>query len=172
MYIPLKKLRIMVKSMDVFTKEQRSKIMSSIRSKETKLEKMIRKELWSRGIRYRKNVTGLFGSPDIAIKKYKVAIFIDSCFWHGCPIHYRRPCSNTDFWDKKIRKNILRDNIVTDYYIQNGWIILRFWEHDVKKNSSRIADEIIKMIRKRHSRKQRYNIWIKRLDGNEDNFVH
>jgi DNA mismatch endonuclease (patch repair protein) len=132
--------------MDVHTKEQRSKNMSAIRSKETKLEIMVRKELWKRGIRYRKNVRDLFGNPDIAIKKYKLAVFLDSCFWHCCPIHFRKPSSNTDFWDKKLRRNIIRDKEVTEYYARKGWAILRFWEHEVKDNMSGITDEIINYI--------------------------
>ena len=140
--------------MDTHTKEQRSKNMSAIRSKETKMERMVRKELWSKGIRYRKNVNGLFGHPDIAIKKYKIAVFLDSCFWHCCPLHFKRPSTNTEYWDKKIRKNILRDNEVTEYYLQKGWLVLRFWEHDVKEDPARIAEEIIKMIRKVQKRKK------------------
>jgi len=116
---------------DKITLEQRRKTMQSIRS-QSKLENEVSKLLWKEGYRFRKNVKTLFGTPDISIKKYKVVIFIDSCFWHVCEIHGHLPKTNSDFWEKKLRKNQERDMKVSTYYKENGWHILRVWEHEIK----------------------------------------
>jgi DNA mismatch endonuclease (patch repair protein) len=136
--------------MDVLTPEQRSKCMSHIRSSDTKPEVFFRKALWKWGIRYWKNVKKLFGKPDIAIKKYKLVIFIDGDFWHGNDWKERHFSSQeellnsySDFWQKKIRRNIERDKEVNEYYQTNSWIILRFWTTDIKNN---LNDCIIKTI--------------------------
>jgi DNA mismatch endonuclease (patch repair protein) len=129
--------------MDVLTPEQRSKCMSHIRSSDTKPEVFFRKALWKWGIRYRKNVKNLFGKPDIAIKKYKLVIFIDGDFWHGNDWKERHFSSQEEllasysgFWQKKIRRNIERDKEVNGYYQANNWTILRFWATDIKKDLS------------------------------------
>ncbi len=103
---------------DVLTKEQRRKNMQAIKSK-SKLEDKVTKELWRRGYRFRKNTRNLFGKPDISIKKYKVVIFIDSCFWHSCPIHGNSPKTNSEFWIKKLNRNRERDEEVNRYYFAN-----------------------------------------------------
>lgn len=118
--------------MDNLTKEQRKKNMSAIRSKETKIELLVSKALWKQGIRFRKNVCNMYGKPDIAIKKYKIVLFLDSCFWHKCPEHYKKPKSNNEYWDKKIARNVVRDEEVNKYYEKQGWYVLRVWEHDFK----------------------------------------
>lgn len=123
--------------MDNLTREQRQKNMRAIKSKETKIEILVCKTLWNNGIRYRKNVKTLPGKPDIAIKKYKIAIFLDSCFWHKCPVHYKRPKSNNEYWDKKIERNVQRDKEVNCYYLEHGWHILRIWEHQLKHKEER-----------------------------------
>lgn len=133
--------------MDNLTKEQRRKNMQAIKSK-SKLEDLVTKELWKRGIRFRKNVKELFGKPDIAIKKYKVVVFIDSCFWHVCPIHGNVPKSNEAYWGKKLERNQKRDIEVTKYYIENGWRILRIWEHEIKEDINSVLDKIVDTIQK------------------------
>ncbi|WP_261134881.1 very short patch repair endonuclease [Bacillus sp. Marseille-Q3570] len=133
---------------DHLTKKQRSKNMKSVKSSGSKLENSITKALWGKGFRFRKNVNNLFGKPDIAIKKYKIVIFIDSCFWHGCPTHSTIPHKNHDFWKRKINGNIKRDNEVTKYYKDKGWNILRIWEHDIKRNQNKSINEIIEFINK------------------------
>jgi DNA mismatch endonuclease (patch repair protein) len=139
--------------MDVLTPEQRSKCMSHIRSSDTKPEVFFRKALWKWGIRYRKNVKNLFGKPDIAIKKYKLVIFIDGDFWHGNDWQERHFSSQeellvsySDFWQRKIRRNIERDKEVNEYYQTNGWIILRFWATDIKKDLSGCIIKTIETI--------------------------
>lgn len=118
---------------DIMSKEQRTKNMKAIKS-QSKLENQFTKNLWNEGLRFRKNVRDLYGKPDIAIKKYKIVIFIDSCFWHKCPIHFTRPKSNQEFWDKKLARNVERDQEVNEYYIKEGWHIKRIWEHEIRKN--------------------------------------
>ncbi|WP_273386758.1 very short patch repair endonuclease [Cohnella zeiphila] len=112
--------------------KQRSIMMGKVKGKNTKLEQSVSKVLWRKGFRYRKNVTSLFGKPDIAIKKYRVVIFIDSCFWHGCESHFKLPLKNPEYWNRKIQRNIARDSEVSSYYLNNIWILIRIWEHDLK----------------------------------------
>ncbi|EIJ81797.1 DNA mismatch endonuclease, patch repair protein Vsr [Bacillus methanolicus PB1] len=130
---------------DNLTSSQRRKNMQAIKSK-SKLEELVAKELWKRGIRYRRNVKTLFGKPDIAIKKYKIAIFIDSCFWHCCPLHGNMPKSNIEYWEKKLNRNKKRDNEVNSFYKENGWNILRIWEHEVKQDLELTVKKIIDAI--------------------------
>lgn len=134
--------------MDVHTKEQRSKNMKAIRSKNTKMEVLASKYLWNNGIRFRKNVKDLFGKPDIAIKKYKVVIFLDSCFWHKCPEHFIKPSTNIKFWEDKIAANVARDIKVNEYYKNRGWHVLRIWEHEIKKDFENTMQKILNFIEK------------------------
>lgn len=130
------------------TKEIRSKNMSAIRSV-SKLEDRISKSLWNRGLRLRRNVKSLYGKPDFALKNIKTVIFIDSCFWHSCPLHANKPMNNADFWEKKLKRNVERDNEVTEYYVKNGWHILRIWEHDFKNDFDITITEIYDFIQAR-----------------------
>ena len=86
---------------DIMTKQQRSNNMKAIKSV-SKLESIVSKKLWARGFRFRRNTQNLFGKPDISIKKYKIVIFIDSCFWHQCPLPANMPKSHTDYWEKNL----------------------------------------------------------------------
>jgi len=122
---------------DVLTKEQRKKNMQRIRSKDTKAEIMLRKALWQKGLRYRKNVKVLPGKPDIVFTKQKVVVFVDGDFWHARG-HEDNPgeqvATNKEFWRKKISNNVERDRFVNDALLERGWLVLRFWESDVKKD--------------------------------------
>lgn len=124
---------------DVLTKEQRHRNMSNIRSKDTKIECILRKALWSNGIRYRKNYSALPGKPDIVITKYMIAIFCDSEFFHGKDWDSLKPRllkgDNGEFWVNKISKNISRDEEVNKQLKALGWTVLRFWGTDIKKNT-------------------------------------
>lgn len=122
--------------MDKFTKEQRSKIMASIRGKETKEEVSLAKALWKLGYRYRKNNRKVFGTPDICFKKLKIAVFVDGEFWHGADWEVRKHkiLSNRDYWIPKIERNIQKDKEVNEFLTANGWTVLRFWSQEVKKN--------------------------------------
>ncbi len=92
---------------------------------------ILRKTLWAKGIRYRINYRVPGCRPDIVFPGNKIAVFVDGCFWHGCPDHYVRPRSRTDFWDKKLRSNVERDRRQTIHLEDKGWKVLRFWEHEV-----------------------------------------
>ena len=118
---------------DIVSKKKRSQMMSAVRSKDSKIEVDFRKKLWQAGFRYIKNVAKYFGRPDLVLKKYKVVIFIDSCFWHGCRRHRQLPATRTKFWSKKINGNKKRDKQVNRYYKKLNWKIIRIWEHDLRK---------------------------------------
>lgn len=135
---------------DKVSKEVRSSTMRAVKSTETKIEMKVRTTLWKNGVRYRKNVKKLFGKPDIVIKKEKLVVFIDSCFWHGCKEHCRIPTSNIDYWNKKIQRNIERDLKVTEYYVALGWKVIRAWEHEIKNEHEfqRVIEEIINYLKR------------------------
>lgn len=130
--------------MDDLTPEQRKKNMRAIRSKDTTIELALRKALWQRGIRYRKNYKGLIGKPDIVITQYRIAVFCDSDFWHGYDWENRksRIKSNQDYWIPKIERNMKRDREVTAALVEQGWIVLRFWEHTIRKELEECVNDI------------------------------
>ncbi|MBD0406985.1 very short patch repair endonuclease [Bacillus velezensis] len=138
---------------DTHTREQRRKNMQAIKSK-SKLEDKVSSELWRRGLRFRRNVKSLFGKPDIAIKKYKIVIFIDSCFWHGCSIHGNKPKSNSAYWEKKLQRNKERDKEVNSYYQVIGWHVLRIWEHELKENFTETINHIEAFIREKKGKNE------------------
>jgi len=123
------------------TPEQRRKTMSSIRAV-SKLESIVASELWKKGYRFRRNTRKMMGTPDISIKKYKVVIFIDSCFWHQCPKHGNVPKTNVKFWEKKFSRNKERDEEVNVYYEEKGWNIKRNWEHEVRQDLGKVTAEL------------------------------
>ncbi len=116
---------------DIRTRQQRSYNMSRIRRSKTKPEIRLRKTLSILGFSFQPK--GIYGNPDFARKKSRIAVFVDGCFWHGCPKHFIQPRTNTAFWKSKINRNIERDKEVSRKLISKGWIIIRIWEHDVKK---------------------------------------
>ena len=118
--------------------------MSCIKCKDTSIEVILRKELWKRGLRYRKNAKNVFGKPDIVFRSKKIAVFCDSEFWHGYDWDKRKHDfkKNRDFWIPKIEGNIRRDNEVNEYLSKNGWVVLRFWGYEIKKNPASCADKI------------------------------
>ncbi len=132
--------------MDVLTKEQRHKNMQNIRSKNTKAERLLRKALWHHGIRYRKNYKELPGKPDIVITKYKIAVFVDGDFWHARG-HEDNPGeqvqTNNTFWAKKLKRNIERDKEVNQALLEMGWLALRYWDSDVKKDCNACVKDIL-----------------------------
>jgi DNA mismatch endonuclease, patch repair protein len=138
---------------DNLTKEQRVKNMKAIKS-QSKLENKVSKKLWNMGFRFRKN-TNLFGKPDISIKKYKIVIFIDSCFWHCCPIHGNMPKSNEDYWQNKLDRNKKRDIEVNAYYQKNEWNIIRIWEHEFKDDFELAVSKIALFIQSNLSKTNR-----------------
>ena len=135
--------------MDRHTPEQRRKNMQAVKNKDSKIELLLRKELWNRGIRYRKNSTKIFGKPDIVFIGKKIAVFCDSEFWHGYNWEERKKDfkSHQEFWIPKIERNIERDKEVTEKLESEGWTVLRFWGNDIKKKTSECADIIEKVVK-------------------------
>jgi DNA mismatch endonuclease (patch repair protein) len=128
----------------------RSENMRRIKSKDTSIEKILRKALWNKGIRYRKNCKDIIGKPDLCFKKYKVAVFCDSEFWHGkYYLEGKIPKTNREYWENKIKRNIERDKKVNETLLKNGWEVLRFWGKEITKNPDEIAEKIISVLNKR-----------------------
>ena len=127
----------------------RSENMRRIKSKDTTIEILLRKALWKRGLRYQKNVKDVYGKPDIVFKGKKLAVFADSEFWHGKQLLEGKyiPKTNTEFWVKKITQNIERDKEVNKKLESEGWIILRFWETDIRKDVSACADTVEEILK-------------------------
>ena len=134
--------------MDKHTPEQRRKNMQAVKNKDSQIELLLRKELWNRGIRYRKNSTKIFGKPDIVFIRKKIAVFCDSEFWHGYNWEERKKDfkSHQEFWIPKIERNIERDKEVNMKLESEGWIVLRFWGNEIKKNTAQCADIIEKAV--------------------------
>lgn len=129
---------------DNHSKEVRSMNMSHIRSKNSKPEEFVRKYLFSRGLRYRKNVKKLPGCPDIVLAKYKTIVFVNGCFWHhhDCG-RFVWPASNEEYWRKKINRNVERDIQNAFLLTQQGWKVLTIWECQLKKN---VAEENLSLL--------------------------
>ncbi len=130
------------------TPAQISNNMRRIKSKDTEIEVLLRKELWKRGLRYRKNVLLVYGHPDIAFMASKIAVFCDSEFWHGYDWKERKHDFkvNQEFWHKKIESNIRRDEQVNCELKKLGWTVLRFWGNEIKKDAAGCADVIEKVL--------------------------
>lgn len=136
--------------MDVLTKEQRRKNMQQIHSKDTKIEVLLRKALWARGYRYRKNYNALPGKPDIVLTRYKIAIFCDGEFFHGKDWEVLKPrlekSNNSQFWINKISRNRERDDEVNKRLLFEGWTVIRFWGDEIRKKLDecvRVVDETV-----------------------------
>ena len=122
--------------MDNLTSIQRSKIMRAIRSTNTKDEVRLAKALWRKGYRYQKNNRTVFGTPDLTFKKLKIALFVDSEFFHGkdWKTQKNRVKTNTEFWQKKIERNRQRDVEVNEKLREQGWTVIRFWSGEIENN--------------------------------------
>ena len=133
--------------MDILTKKQRSLCMSRVKGKNTKLEIALRKYLYSCGIRgYRINSNKISGKPDIYFPKRKLAVFIDGCFWHKCPICFEAPATNTKFWSEKIERNVIRDREVNEALQKSGIKVIRIWGHQIKNPNG--LDSIMEKMRR------------------------
>lgn len=135
--------------MDILNKKQRYKSMHGNKSHDTKPEVILRKALWHKGIRYRKNWRKLTGCPDIVLIRQKIAIFVDGDFWHARDFQSepgRQINTNKSYWQKKLSRNVERDKEVTDTLTEEGWLVLRFWESDIKGNLDNIVAEIMSYI--------------------------
>jgi DNA mismatch endonuclease Vsr len=130
--------------MDKHTPEQRRKNMQAVKNKDSQIELLLRRELWSRGLRYRKNVNRIYGKPDIVFIEKKIAIFCDSEFWHGYNWEERKKDfkSHQEFWIPKIERNMERDAEVTAKLESEGWTVIRFWGNEIKKDTTQCANII------------------------------
>jgi len=133
---------------DVFSKAKRSDVMSRIRSrgnKETELALIAFLRL--HGFTGWRRRQPLFGKPDFVFREHRVALFVDGCFWHGCPRHGTQPKTNAGFWSEKIRRNIARDRLVNRTLRKAGWRVVRVWEHELrKKNAARLAARLRRLL--------------------------
>ncbi|WP_375055623.1 very short patch repair endonuclease [Zobellella sp. DQSA1] len=130
---------------DVLNEKQRKYCMSRIRGKNTTPEVLLRKALWRKGLRYRLS-SSLPGRPDITFPRQKIAIFVDGCFWHKCPEHFQTPKTRTEFWVQKLEKNIKRDKLVNEKLKSLGWTVIRFWEHEINKDTTACVNAVQRMI--------------------------
>jgi DNA mismatch endonuclease (patch repair protein) len=126
---------------DVFAKEKRSWIMSRIRSKWTKQEKLIHNKLKGLKIKHKMHPE-IEGNPDIILKDKKIAIFLHGCFWHKCPKCFVEPKSNIEYWLPKIERNVLRDKENIKLLRKQGWKVIRIWEHEIKKGFDSLTKKI------------------------------
>jgi DNA mismatch endonuclease Vsr len=133
---------------DKLTKEQRKKNMQAVKSKNSKIEILLGRALWSSGLRYRKNDKTVVGKPDFCFKGKKVAVFCDSEFWHGkdWEIHKHDHKSNQDFWLPKIERNIQRDIEVNTELQNQGWTVIRFWGEEIQQNTEKCVLTVQKTL--------------------------
>lgn len=131
---------------DQLTKEQRSALMGRVRHWDTDLERAVRSALHRRGFRFRKNVRGLPGSPDIVFTKAKVAVFVDGDFWHGWKFEEKKH-KYKPYWQEKIAANIARDERNFANLREAGWTVIRVWQHEIKKDLSDVVNKIAKTVK-------------------------
>ena len=135
---------------DGLSPERRSWNMSRIKGKNTSIEVKVRKYLFSKGFRYRINVTKLPGKPDIVLPKYNAVVFVNGCFWHrhtGCKEAYM-PKSRVEFWQKKFERNVQNDTVQREKLMEAGWRVFTVWECEVKKNFEVTMDELIEQLKR------------------------
>lgn len=134
---------------DRFESTVRSRIMAAIRGRDTGPEQMLRSILWRRGLRYRTHDRSVPGRPDLSHKASRVAVFIDGCFWHGCPRHYTQPATRRDFWDSKLARNKALRAQALQRLADDGWKTLMIWECDLTADPVTFADEVERLLRAR-----------------------
>ena len=132
---------------DTFTRAERSEIMRRVKGRDTSPEVRLRKALWALGVRgWRLDVRTLPGRPDLAFRRAQLAVFIDGCFWHGCPRHCRMPSSNQAYWTRKIERNRERDRAAGRDLRRRGWRALRLWEHQVRRDPAAAAARVARAL--------------------------
>ena len=133
---------------DIFTQAKRSDVMSRIRSRGNKdTELALMRVFRAHGITGWRRRQGVFGKPDFVFPKLRLAVFVDGCFWHGCPKHETKPRNNAAFWRRKFARNKARDRLVTRALCKSGWRVLRIWEHELaRKREARLVRRIQKAL--------------------------
>ena len=125
---------------DVFDKAKRSEVMSRIRGQGNKDTELVLMRLFrSNRISFWRRRQPVFGRPDFVFPRLKVAVFVDGCFWHGCPKHWRLPANNRPFWEQKLHENKRRDRRVNRTLRAQGWLVIRIWEHDLSRKNEKKA---------------------------------
>jgi DNA mismatch endonuclease (patch repair protein) len=119
--------------------------MARVRSAETGPEVRLRRAIFAKGARYRLRPK-VAGTPDFAFVKQRVAVFVDGCFWHGCPIHYRAPVQNADFWRQKLARNVERDDRVNLLLADAGWTVVRVWEHEIRTDLASAVERVLAVL--------------------------
>ena len=128
---------------DVYSQAERSKLMAKVRSKGNKDTELRLVAIFkAHGITGWRRHRPVFGKPDFVFPAERIAVFVDGCFWHGCPRHYRAPAQNGDFWVRKLNNNRNRDKLVTRTLRAKGWTVLRVWEHALKGNGNAVARRV------------------------------
>ena len=138
---------------DVLSPQQRTYCMSQIKGRNTKPEIALRKSLWAMGFRYRLK-SRLTGKPDIVYPSLRVVIFVEGCFWHKCPEHYQSPKTRVEFWEKKISGNVERDRRNDRLLEDQGWFVIRVWEHEIKGS---LVDCVERLVTILSDRKAKYS---------------
>lgn len=133
-------------SQDPFSEDERSAVMRSVGNVDTEPELLLRKELWHRGFRYRVNERIEGVRPDLVFKGPEVAVFVDGCFWHGCPRHYSAPENNAEFWREKLKRNRDRDERNNRTLEDAGWTVVRCWECEIRDDVEAVADEVVDVL--------------------------
>ena len=142
---------------DVGEKKHKNMSMFMNKGKNTSIEVILRRALWHKGLRYRKNVKDVFGTPDICIKKYKLVIFCDGIFWHGKNYTDKEFTTNKKYWDNKIKRNKEHDLEVTMTLRDQGWTVLRFWEDEIRQHLDVCVEQIIISYLQNKNRKTKRN---------------
>lgn len=124
--------------------------MARVRSKNTQPELLLRRALWRIGCRYRL-YQKLPGKPDIVFSGLRIAVFVDGCFWHRCPKHYKEPVRNAGFWRAKIERNVCRDRIADEQLRAAGWMVLRFWEHEILSDIEAVVRKVEEVLQERRA---------------------
>jgi len=124
----------------------KSEQMARVRSSNTDAELVLRRALWQRGLRFRVTYRTLPGSPDVAFTRWRLAVFVDGCFWHGCPVHYTLPKANRSFWKSKKARNCARDARIDGELRTRDWTVLRVWEHDVYDTIEAVVCRVLQAL--------------------------
>lgn len=132
-------------------KLSKSEAMARVRQRDTLPEVLLRRELWSRGLRYRLNQRIAGTRPDLVFVSDRLVVFVDGCFWHSCPLHGTTPATNQGFWADKLRRNAERDAEHNRALRQAGWRVLRLWEHEILEGAATAAGRVIELLREGRS---------------------
>lgn len=140
---------------DVMSAKKRSALMSRIRSKNTSPELKLRQAVWGAGLRYRLHHRIGRVTPDLVFKGVQLAVFVDGCFWHQCPLHSVIPKGNREFWQAKLGRNVQRDMETNEALTKAGWEVLRFWEHDIEVSAELCACKVVELVARRRTGTER-----------------